>query len=103
MAEATEILRSCVHLLQRLSGAVSVSLYLPAGSLGEQEILLHDGEAVALPELVNAQAAAAFHDRETRRRGVGERGARIRRRAAAWRTRPPTGGASWTASGVPAT
>jgi diguanylate cyclase (GGDEF)-like protein len=61
MSEADEILRSCVHLLGKLSGAASVSLYLPAGAPGEREILIHEGRLAPLPELADVNAAAEFH------------------------------------------
>jgi len=77
MSEATDILRSCVHLLRRLSGAASVSLFVPAGSLGEQEVLIHEGEAAVLPELESPKAAAAFHEREAGRAGPRDGPTRI--------------------------
>ena len=63
MSEASEILRSYVNLLRQISGAVSVSLYVPPSAPGEREILSHDGRLEALPELRDAQAAAEFHAR----------------------------------------
>jgi diguanylate cyclase (GGDEF)-like protein len=61
MSEPTEILRSYVRLVARLSGAASVSLYVPPGFGGEPEILLHEGRIGPLPELADAAAAAEFH------------------------------------------
>ena len=63
MSEATDILRSYVRLVGRLSGAAAVSLYVPAGAGGEQEILLHDGRLEPVPELADAEAAAELHRR----------------------------------------
>ncbi|PYQ14330.1 MAG: hypothetical protein DMF80_12800 [Acidobacteria bacterium] len=63
MSDATEILRSYVRLMARLSGAASVSLYVPPEADGEREILIHDGELAPLPELANAEAAAGLHER----------------------------------------
>ena len=37
MSEATDILRSYVRLVERLSGAASVSLYVPPGPGGESD------------------------------------------------------------------
>lgn len=61
MSEATEILRSYLRLLGRLSGAASVSLYVPPGAGGEREILIHDGRLDPLPELADADRALEFH------------------------------------------
>ena len=61
MSEATDILRSYVRLVERLSGAASVSLYVPPGASGEREILLHEGRLDPLPELANEAAAAELH------------------------------------------
>ena len=63
MSEATDILRSYVRLVGRLSGAAAVSLYVPPGAGGEQEILLHDGRLEPVPELADAAAAAELHRR----------------------------------------
>src|SRR3954464_2888076 len=63
MSEATDILRSYVRLVERLSGAASVSLYVPPGPSGESEILLHDGRLSPVPELADAEAAAELHRR----------------------------------------
>ena len=61
MSEASEILRSYVRLVGRVSGAGSVSLYVPPGPGGEREILIHDGELEPLPELADAESSAEFH------------------------------------------
>jgi len=61
MSEADEILRSCVQLLGKLSGAAAVSLYLPPSAPGEREILIHEGSLAPLPELADVSAAAEFH------------------------------------------
>jgi diguanylate cyclase (GGDEF)-like protein len=63
MSEATDILRSYARLVERLSGAASVSLYVPPGASGEQEILLHDGRLGPVPELADSAAAAELHRR----------------------------------------
>jgi diguanylate cyclase (GGDEF)-like protein len=60
VSEASDILRSYIRLVGRLSGASSVSLYVPPGSGGEREILIHDGWLDPLPELVDADSAAEF-------------------------------------------
>jgi diguanylate cyclase (GGDEF)-like protein len=61
MSEANEILRSYVRLVARLSGAASVSLYVPPGAGGEREILIHEGRLDPLPELADAEAASSSH------------------------------------------
>ncbi len=61
MSEPIEILRACLQLLRRLSGAGAVSLYVPPGPAGERELLIHDGRAEPLPELEDAEAAARLH------------------------------------------
>ena len=53
MSEATDILRSYVRLVERLSGAAAVSLYVPPGAGGEREILLHEGRLDPVPELAD--------------------------------------------------
>ncbi len=63
MSEAGEILQSYLGLLARLSGAASVSLYVPPAVSGAREVLLHDGRLGPLPELANAEAAAELHRR----------------------------------------
>ncbi len=50
MSRANEILRSYVRLVARLSGAVSVSLYVPPVG-GDPEMLIHEGRLGPLPEL----------------------------------------------------
>src|SRR5436309_11046075 len=62
MSKANEILRSYVRPVARLSGAASVSLYVPPAA-GEQGILIHEGRLGPLPELADAEAAAASHRR----------------------------------------
>src|SRR5437667_61903 len=57
MSKANEILRSYVRLVARLSGAASVSLYVPPAA-GEQGILIHEGRLGPLPELADPEAAA---------------------------------------------
>src|SRR5262245_47855656 len=61
MSEPMEILRACLQLLRRLSGAVAVSLYVPPGPAGEREPQLHEGQPDRLPELEDAAAAARLH------------------------------------------
>ena len=63
MSEATDILRSYVRLVERLSGAASVSLYVPPGAGGEREILIHEGREQPVPELADEAAAAELHAR----------------------------------------
>jgi diguanylate cyclase (GGDEF)-like protein len=63
MSEATDLLRSYVRLVERLSGAASVSLYVPPGASGEREILIHEGREGPLPELADEAAAAELHGR----------------------------------------
>src|SRR5688500_16666400 len=63
MSEATEILRSYVRLVERLSGAAAVSLYVPPGASGEREILLHEGRMKPVPELAEEATAADLHRR----------------------------------------
>src|SRR5262249_12485943 len=60
VSEAVDILRSYVRLVARLSQAASVSLYVPPGSAGEREILIHDGRLAPLPELATSASAAEF-------------------------------------------
>ena len=66
MSRANEILRSYVRLVARLSGAVSVSLYVPPVG-GDAEMLIHEGRLGPLPELADPAAAAESH----RRLGAG--------------------------------
>ncbi len=75
MSEATDILRSYVRLVERLSGAASVSLYVPPGSSGEREILIHEGRLGPLPELADEAAAADLHRRFGDDHGEPEDGA----------------------------
>src|SRR5947207_5018261 len=75
MSEATDILRSYVRLVERLSGAASVSLYVPPGPAGEKEILLHDGRLGPVPELADAAAAEELHRRFADEHGDGDDGA----------------------------
>ena len=63
MSEAGEILQSYLGLLARLSGAASVSLYVPPAISGAREVLIHDGRLGPLPELADAGAAAELHRR----------------------------------------
>jgi diguanylate cyclase (GGDEF)-like protein len=63
MSEANEILRSYVRLVARLSGAASVSLYVPPWAGGEREVLIHEGRLGPLPELADAEAVAALYRR----------------------------------------
>jgi diguanylate cyclase (GGDEF)-like protein len=63
MSEATDILRSYVRLVERLSGAGAVSFYVPPGASGEREILIHEGREPPVPELADEAAAAELHAR----------------------------------------
>ena len=82
MNEAGEILQSYLGLLGRLTGAGSVSLYVPPAVSGAREILVHEGSSrTRCPSSGRAQAAAEFHRRF---------GARIRRPAmGAWPAATP--------------
>jgi diguanylate cyclase (GGDEF)-like protein len=72
---ASAILRSYVGLVRRLSGAASVSLYVPPGPAGESEILVHDGRLEPLPELADPQTAAEFQQQAGPGATEAERGA----------------------------
>jgi hypothetical protein len=63
MSEASDILRSYVRLVARLSGAASVSLYVPPAPGGQREILIHEGRLGPLPELADPESAAECHHR----------------------------------------
>ena len=63
MTEADEILQSYLRLVARLSGAASVSLYVPPAAGVGREILIHSGPLDPLPELADAAAAEEFHRR----------------------------------------
>src|SRR5512147_2679554 len=63
VSEATEILRSYVRLMERVSGGGSVSLYVPPGPGEEREVLLHQGRLDPVPELADAERAADLHRR----------------------------------------
>ena len=75
MSEAGGILRSYVSLVRRLSGAASVSLYVPPGPVGEREILVHDGRLDPLPELADPESAARFDVGPGRGPAHGDEGA----------------------------
>ena len=75
MNGATEILRSYVRLVGRLSGAVSVSFYVPPGSEGEREILIHDGRLAPVTELLDAESAAEFNRQRSSEPSAGGDGA----------------------------
>jgi hydrogenase-4 transcriptional activator len=61
VSESTDILRFYLRLVRQMSGAASVSLYVPAGPAGEREILVHDGRQEPLPELAEPESAAELH------------------------------------------
>ena len=63
MREAGEILQSYMGLLARLTGASSVSVYVPPAVNGAREILVHEGAVGPLPELGDADKAAELHRR----------------------------------------
>jgi diguanylate cyclase (GGDEF)-like protein len=63
MSEAGEILQSYLGLLARLTGAASVSLYVPPPASGVSEVLVHEGRLGPLDELVDADTAAELHRR----------------------------------------
>jgi diguanylate cyclase (GGDEF)-like protein len=59
MIEASELLRSYIRILRRLSAADSVSLFVPASAGGSAPaMLIHDGDGPAVPELADLAAAA---------------------------------------------
>jgi diguanylate cyclase (GGDEF)-like protein len=72
LSEAAHLLRSCVRLVGRLSGAASVSLYLPPGAGDEREFLIHEGPREPLPELADSLAAEEFHRANRDRRPESE-------------------------------
>ena len=63
MREAGEILQSYMGLLARLTGASSVSVYVPPAVSGAREVLVHEGAVGPLPELGDADKAAELHQR----------------------------------------
>ena len=63
MREAGEILQSYMGLLARLTGASSVSVYVPPAVNGAREVLVHEGAVGPLPELGDADKAAELHRR----------------------------------------
>jgi diguanylate cyclase (GGDEF)-like protein len=69
MNEPIDILRSCLQLLRRLSGATASSFYVPPGAAGERELLIHDGLSEPLPELKDAASAARWHHENRSRTG----------------------------------
>src|SRR4029453_13770206 len=75
MSEATDILRSYVRLVERLSGAASVSLYVPPGASGEREIPLHGGRLEPCPDEAGAAAAGELHQRFIHQHGDNDEGA----------------------------
>jgi diguanylate cyclase (GGDEF)-like protein len=56
----SELARFVLHGLRRLSGASAATLYLPAADGSSVALLVHDGEGRPLPELADAERAAAF-------------------------------------------
>ena len=63
MFEASELLKSYVSGIRRLSGASSVSLFLPAPLSGlARPLLLHDGDEPPVPELADLETALTFAD-----------------------------------------
>src|SRR5687768_11507594 len=79
MTEATDILRSYVRLVERLSGAASVSLYVPPAASGEREILLHEGRLPPVSELADEEAAARLQRRSApEEAGAGGEGGAVR-------------------------
>jgi diguanylate cyclase (GGDEF)-like protein len=59
--EAGEILQSYMGLLARLTGASSVSVYVPPTVSGGREVLVHEGALGPVPELADADRAAELH------------------------------------------
>ncbi len=71
MSSATELLRDCVAVIRRLTGAASVSLYLPADPAASREAkLIHAGGRPAVPELADLEAAQAFQERAATPEGI---------------------------------
>jgi hypothetical protein len=62
MIRSSELLRSYLHGILRLTDAESASLYVPPSLTGATAILLHDGEAAPVPELDSPASAQALHD-----------------------------------------
>ena len=54
-----DLLQTCVQALKHLTGAARVSLYVPADG-SQSEMLLHDAERPAVPELADEAEARAF-------------------------------------------
>jgi diguanylate cyclase (GGDEF)-like protein len=107
MTEATDILRSYVRLVEKSSGAASVSLYVPPAGAGEREILLHEGSLPPLPELADEAAAARLQRKAPHDEGAGAGGGAVRvasrdpggvlyRIPVGWVLTPPEGGAVGT-------
>ncbi|MFQ5791564.1 MAG: diguanylate cyclase domain-containing protein, partial [Acidobacteriota bacterium] len=61
MFGATNLLRAYTRAMRRLTGAGSVSLFVPASTSGlSNAILIHDGEVPPVPELVDVDTAHQF-------------------------------------------
>ena len=62
MIESSKLLRSYVSAIHRLSGARTVSLYVPGAPTGLwQPILVHEGSSPPVPELADLATAGRFH------------------------------------------
>ena len=69
---ASDLLRTCVQALRRLTGAGAVSLYVPAQSgLSQSALLIHDGEQPAVPELADPAAARELFEQAEKRLDAG--------------------------------
>lgn len=70
MLASSKLLRSYVRAIHRLSGAKSVSLFVPGSTTGLwKPILIHEGEGAPAPELASLKAAAAFDSDRNARAG----------------------------------
>jgi len=63
MIRSSELLRSYLHGILRLTDAASASLYVPPSLTGASAILLHDGDARPVPELEGLTPAQELHDK----------------------------------------
>ena len=71
MIEASELLASYVRGIRDLSGAGSVSLFVPAPLSGVSEpILLHEGDTDPIGEMADLEAARRFMERADEHRST---------------------------------
>jgi diguanylate cyclase (GGDEF)-like protein len=71
--QPSEAIQSYLGVLRRLSGAQSISLFLPAGgrSAASRPLLLHDGTAPPAPELLSIEATGDLTSDEETGRDAG--------------------------------